>query len=55
MKQEIKRHFKKVDPILFRAIKQAGELEDITPQLGGMLDVNGNAIGDGTLELIKFV
>jgi len=27
---------------------------DTTPQLGGMLDVNGNAIGDGTLELIKF-
>jgi len=28
---------------------------DTTPQLGGMLDVNGNAIGDGTLELLKFV
>ena len=27
---------------------------DTTPQLGGMLDVNGQAIGDGTLELIKF-
>ncbi|MGB1650772.1 MAG: beta strand repeat-containing protein [Acidimicrobiales bacterium] len=27
---------------------------DSSPQLGGMLDVNGNAIGDGTLELIKF-
>ena len=26
-----------------------------SPQLGGMLDVNGNAIGDGTLELLKFV
>ena len=29
-------------------------VEDTTPQLGGMLDVNGNALGDGTLELIKF-
>jgi len=27
---------------------------DTTPQLGGQLDVNGNAIGDGTLELITF-
>jgi hypothetical protein len=30
-------------------------LNDTTPQLGGQLDVNGNAIGDGTLELLKFV
>lgn len=29
-------------------------VEDTTPQLGGMLDVNGFALGDGTLELIKF-
>jgi hypothetical protein len=29
-------------------------VEDTTPQLGGMLDVNGNAIGDGTLELLTF-
>ena len=29
-------------------------VQDTTPQLGGMLDVNGQAIGDGTLELIKF-
>ena len=29
-------------------------VEDTTPQLGGQLDVNGNAIGDGTLELITF-
>lgn len=29
-------------------------IEDTTPQLGGMLDVNGNALGDGTLELLKF-
>ena len=29
-------------------------VKDLTPQLGGMLDVNSNAIGDGTLELIKF-
>jgi hypothetical protein len=27
---------------------------DTTPQLGGMLDVNGQAFGDGTLELLKF-
>ena len=32
MKQEVRRHFKKVDPILFRAIEQVGELEDIAPQ-----------------------
>jgi len=29
-------------------------VDDTTPQLGGMLDVNGNAIGNGTEELIKF-
>jgi hypothetical protein len=29
-------------------------VEDTTPQLGGMLDVNGNSIGDGTLELLSF-
>lgn len=29
-------------------------VEDTTPQLGGMLDVNGFALGDGTLELLKF-
>ena len=29
-------------------------VEDTTPQLGGQLDVNGNAIGDGTNELITF-
>jgi hypothetical protein len=28
---------------------------DTTPQLGGMLDVNAQAIGDGTRELITFV
>ena len=28
--------------------------DDGSPQLGGMLDVNGNHIGDGTLELLKF-
>ena len=27
---------------------------DTSPQLGGQLDVNGNALGDGTLELLKF-
>ena len=30
-------------------------VSDTTPQLGGQLDVNGNAIGDGTNELLKFV
>jgi len=29
-------------------------VEDTTPQLGGMLDVNGQSIGDGSLELLKF-
>jgi hypothetical protein len=29
--------------------------DDLTPQLGGMLDVNGQAIGDGTRELVTFV
>jgi len=29
-------------------------VDDTTPQLGGQLDVNGNAIGDGTRELLKF-
>lgn len=28
--------------------------DDTTPQLGGMLDVNGNAIGNGTEELLEF-
>jgi hypothetical protein len=40
-----------------RKIKRSNVAEvvaDVTPQLGGMLDVNGQAIGDGTLELIKF-
>jgi hypothetical protein len=29
-------------------------VEDINPVLGGDLDVNGNSIGDGTLELLSF-
>jgi hypothetical protein len=29
-------------------------VEDTTPQLGGQLDVNGYALGDGTLELLTF-
>jgi len=29
-------------------------VNDLSPQLGAMLDVNGNAIGNGTEELIKF-
>jgi len=30
-------------------------VDDTTPQLGGQLDVNGNSIGDGTLELLSFI
>ena len=29
-------------------------VEDTSPQLGGQLDVNGQALGSGTLELLKF-
>jgi hypothetical protein len=29
-------------------------VEDTTPQLGGMLDVNGQTLGDGTLALLGF-
>ena len=29
-------------------------ISDTTPQLGGQLDVNGQALGDGTLEILKF-
>lgn len=29
-------------------------VEDTTPQLGGQLDVNGKALGDGTRELLTF-
>jgi hypothetical protein len=36
------------------AAKLANVVEDTTPQLGGQLDVNGNALGDGTAELLKF-
>jgi len=32
MKREVKKHFQKVDPILFRAAEQVGDLEDITPR-----------------------
>jgi hypothetical protein len=32
----------------------ANVVDDTTPQLGGQLDVNGQALGDGTLELLKF-
>jgi len=32
MKQEVKLHFKKVDPILFEAIDQVEEVEEIIPQ-----------------------
>lgn len=34
--------------------KLANLVGDTTPQLGGQLDVNGNALGDGTLELLTF-
>jgi hypothetical protein len=29
-------------------------VEDLTPQLGGMLDINGNSIGDGTNAILAF-
>lgn len=32
----------------------ANVVEDTTPQLGGMLDVNGQSIGNGTEELLDF-
>jgi hypothetical protein len=32
----------------------ANVVEDTTPQLGGQLDVNGQSLGDGTLELLSF-
>jgi len=32
VRQKIKQHFKKVDPILFRAAEQVGELEEIIPR-----------------------
>lgn len=38
----------------FSAIGITALVDDTSPQLGGMLDVNGFAIGDGTLELLKF-
>ena len=35
--------------------QQSTELAtDLSPQLGGQLDINGNSIGDGTLELLSF-
>lgn len=37
-------------------LSASGELiDDLTPQLGGQLDVNGFAIGNGTEELLKFI
>ena len=49
-------HLKGIDTALSTVL--AGGLssivQDTTPQLGGQLDVNGNAIGDGTLELLTF-
>lgn len=33
----------------------ASLVEDTSPQLGGMLDVNSQSIGDGTRELLSFV
>lgn len=40
---------------MWKAAAGSDLVNDTTPQLGGQLDVNGNAIGDGTLELLKFV
>lgn len=36
------------------AFESVNLVGDMTPQLGGMLDVNGQAFGDGTLELLDF-
>ncbi len=38
----------------FQAATGGDLVNDLSPQLGGQLDVNGNAIGDGTLELVTF-
>jgi len=43
-----------VDTEVANASYIASVLDDTSPQLGGMLDVNGESIGDGTLELLKF-
>jgi len=37
------------------AVKITAVVDDTTPQLGGMLDVNGNSLGDGTNALLTFV
>ena len=45
----------------FQSIRVEGEelktdlVEDTSPQLGGQLDVNGNAIGDGTNKILDFI
>ena len=39
---------------VFAAGASGNLVDDTSPQLGGQLDVNGQAIGDGTLELLKF-
>ncbi len=39
----------------FQAAAGGDLVDDISPQLGAQLDVNGFALGDGTLELLSFV
>ena len=45
-------NFQLLSPVSSGSI--ASVVADTTPQLGGQLDVNGQALGDGTLELLKF-
>jgi len=45
-------NFQLLSPVSSGSI--ASVVADSSPQLGGQLDVNGNALGDGTLELLKF-
>ncbi len=45
---------KKIQRSNLISVEQTDLVNDTSPQLGGMLDVNGQAIGDGTAELIKF-
>ncbi len=46
---------KKISPANALSGRLENIVEDTTPQLGGMLDRNGFAIGDGTRELLTFV
>ena len=47
-------NFQLISQLASSASALANVVEDTSPQLGGQLDVNGQALGDGTLELLKF-